>query len=132
CTANPVSRSYDFPCGEIRTTVCKDSADTQPNSGEMDWMLPMGHPNAKDHDCFQEASGQWCCPGYTCTWRGLDRNTGSGRGGAADCVAKWRHQTCISPGLREGKHGRVISCGNANGDTYVAAEASWDLADEVE
>ena len=71
-------------------------------------------------------------PGYTCTWRGLDRNTGSGRGGAADCVVKWRHQTCSSPGYREGKHGRVVTCNPSNVDVFIPAEAAYDVCDSVE
>ena len=92
---------------------------------------PHGFEFSREVDCTQDANGHWCCPADTCEWRGLDKNTGTGKGGAADCVVKWRHETCSSPGSREGKHGHVVACDPNNVDTYIPADAAYDICDDV-
>jgi hypothetical protein len=98
------SRSYDWACGSITSTVCRDNSDTLHKAwGKMTWQLPDGFGG-----CVQGNNGN------TFHWTGIDATDNLPN--AQDGIRKWRHETCATAGFREGKGGRVVRCNAVNYD----------------
>jgi hypothetical protein len=130
-----ITRQYDFVCGNIMLELWKDASDPKPNFGTIKWDLP-ATTTYPTNGCHLDSRGNSCCWANTFTFRGLDKNTGSGRGGVADGVVRWRKETCSQPGYREGKQGHVKRCDPSRVHTYIeltpAISAALETGDDID
>jgi hypothetical protein len=123
------SRSYEFACGHVAVEICRNESLDQPVFGHYHWTVVEGSSAHLERNPDARCS-DGCCEAAACEFAGLDR---AGDSDAADCIRRWRRETCEGAGFREGKQGRVRVC-RADGsgyDVFIESEG-WDRLDDVE
>lgn len=115
CNCDTFQKLYPFACGTVWQTVCKDTSRARPIYGQLAWQEPDGtYGGCRWHDAYYSPGG-----GAWDEWYGLDQYGGKD---AQAIIARWRNFTCATVGVREGKYGKVVSCGFVVGVPYDYSE----------
>lgn len=114
CNCYNYWKSYPFTCGTVVQQVCKDVSRARPVYGALAWLEPDGAGSCRWHDAYYSPGG-----GMWDEWYGLDQYGGKD---AQAIIARWRNFTCATVGVREGKYGKVVSCGFVVGVPYDYSE----------